>query len=115
MRRVLAAIIAAVAIPGAACAQFSESGQANTPVDTAAKARAASDETPVVLTGRITERIRSETYRFADQTGSIVLDIGEEVWRGARVSPDHEVRITGEVDRTLAGNEIWVHRIERLD
>ncbi len=104
----------AVSTSQVALAQFSPSGGHRAPVDTVFGALNAPDETAVVLTGNIVERMRSETYRFSDQTGEIRLDIGEEIWSGVKVGPDTQVRIVGETDRGLKGNEIWVHSVEAI-
>ncbi len=104
----------AVSTPQLASAQFSPSGGHRAPVDTVSGALSAPDETGVVLTGNIVGRIRPETYRFRDQTGEIRLDIADEIWSGVKAGPDTQVRIVGETDRGLKGNEIWVHSVEAL-
>lgn len=114
MMKTIVLFFLAVCTPQLASAQFSPSGGHSAPVDTVSGALKAPDETSVVLTGNTVERIRSETYRFSDQTGEIRLDIGEEIWSGAKVGPDTQVRIVGETDRGLKGNEIWVHSVEAL-
>ncbi|MEM7499826.1 MAG: NirD/YgiW/YdeI family stress tolerance protein [Pseudomonadota bacterium] len=105
------ALVLTLASPAAA--QFSEQpGSAGGPFDTAAAAREAPDEAGVTLTGRIVERLGEERYRFADATGEITLDIDDALWRGRRVDPETELRITGEVDRGLVGMDIWVRSID---
>lgn len=116
MKTVWSALAAALMLGGAAAAQFTDGSQAaSEPVSTVAAALEAGDETPVVLVGRIVERVRAERYRFVDDTGEIQLDIGEEIWRGVRVEPETPVRVTGETDRTLTGMEIWVHAVETVE
>jgi uncharacterized protein (TIGR00156 family) len=103
-----------IAVPLAAMAQFNSSEGRGVPVDKVADALKAPDETAVVLTGNIVERIRSETYRFSDGTGEIRLDIGEEIWAGVAAGPQTQVRIVGETDRGLGGVDIWVHSVETV-
>jgi uncharacterized protein (TIGR00156 family) len=116
MKTLWAVLAATLLLGGGAAAQFVPNAEtASGTVSTAADAREAADETPVVLTGRIVERLRAEHYRFVDDTGEIRLDVSEEIWRGVRVDPQTPVRVTGETDRALTGMEIWVHSIEVID
>ena len=116
MKKSLTAILAASALSAAGQAQFHPDGAPDErATHTAAQALEAHDETPVVLVGRIVERIRDEQYRFRDESGEIRLDVGEEIWRGAQVGPETLVRVTGEIDRGLRSVDIWVHAIETVD
>ncbi|MCL2412589.1 MAG: NirD/YgiW/YdeI family stress tolerance protein [Bacteroidales bacterium] len=73
------------------------------------------DDVPVTLQGRIMYQIRSEYYRFADETGQIRVEIPPRVWGNLRVTADDLVEITGEVDRGfLRRNYIEVRSIRIL-
>jgi len=57
------------------------------------------DDVPVILQGRILYNIRSEYYRFADETGQIRVEIPPRVWGNLRVTGDDLIEISGIVDR----------------
>lgn len=70
------------------------------------------DDQWVVLEGKVIERIKGDDYRFRDATGVIEVDIDNEVFKGQKVTPDTVVRIEGEVDSELVGdNKIDVERL----
>ena len=61
------------------------------------------DESPVVLTGNIVERLAGsdDKYMFRDATGQIIVDIDHELFWGKTVTPANTVRIAGEVDKEM--------------
>ncbi|WP_297227228.1 NirD/YgiW/YdeI family stress tolerance protein [uncultured Desulfovibrio sp.] len=71
--------------------------------DTVAKALKAWDESPVLLTGNIVERLAGsdDKYMFRDATGQIIVDIDHELFWGKTVTPANTVRIAGEVDKEM--------------
>ena len=71
--------------------------------DTVAKALKAWDESPVVLTGNIVERLAGsdDKYMFRDATGQVIVDIDHELFWGKTVTPANPVRIAGEVDKEM--------------
>ncbi|KRW61189.1 YgiW/YdeI family stress tolerance OB fold protein [Pseudomonas sp. TTU2014-080ASC] len=81
-------------------------------VTTVAQALKAGDDTPVVLQGQITKRLNDEMYQFKDATGTIEVEIDDELWPAQAVSETATVRLTGEVDRDLVGREIDVEYLE---
>ena len=86
-------------------------------VSTVAEARKARDDAPVTLTGHIVQRMPNDddNYLFRDNTGEIVVDIDHEVFRGRTVTPDTQVRISGEVDHDfMAPPSIDVEYLEVL-
>jgi len=98
-----------------ACAQNSAQGSFGAGLTTVSEALKLRDDTPVVLQGRIEYRIRSEYYRFSDETGKIRVEISPKVWRNINVSPSDVVEITGVVDRHLfRRNKIEVTSIKIL-
>ena len=72
------------------------------------------DDTPVILQGRIIRALGREKYVFEDSTGTIVVEIDHDKWRGLTVGPDDRVEISGEVDKNRNRVEIDVDRIRRL-
>ncbi|MFT4172683.1 MAG: NirD/YgiW/YdeI family stress tolerance protein [Rhodocyclaceae bacterium] len=89
-------------------------GSRQTVVTTVAAAKAARDDTPVVLRGRIERKLGHDTYRFRDATGAITLDIDDDDWEERTVTPRDTVQIEGEVDKDRKSIEIDVDTITRL-
>lgn len=86
------------------------------PITTVKDAKAAHDDTPVVLEGVITKRVSGEHYEFKDATGSIEVEIDNDDWpAGTSVSENTKVRLTGEVDHhKMKATDIDVDRVEIL-
>ena len=82
--------------------------------DTVAKALEARDETPVELEGRIISAAKEhEEYVFQDRTGTIIIELDDELFHGRTVTPENTIRIWGEVDTKLGRNsEVEVDRFE---
>ena len=72
------------------------------------------DDTPVILQGRIVRALGREKYLFEDSTGTIVIEIDHDKWRGLTVGPEDRVEISGEVDKNRHRVEIDVDRIRKL-
>lgn len=75
------------------------------------------DGNHVVLEGKITGKastLNPEEFFFQDATGSLKVEIDDDVWRGQKVSPQTKVRIWGEVDRDSFNRamEVEVDRLE---
>ncbi|TBL30287.1 NirD/YgiW/YdeI family stress tolerance protein, partial [Klebsiella oxytoca] len=66
---------------------------------TVAKAKTLSDDTWVILTGKITKKIGDELYVFEDTTGAINVEIDQKRWRGQTVTPENTVKIEGKIDK----------------
>lgn len=69
-------------------------------VTTVSGALNAADDTPCVLEGRLTARIphRKHRYVFEDATGRVTVKIRPRVFGPQTVTPQHRIRIVGEVD-----------------
>ncbi|MCL2414429.1 MAG: NirD/YgiW/YdeI family stress tolerance protein [Bacteroidales bacterium] len=73
------------------------------------------DDVPVTLQGRIIYHIRSDYYRFSDETGQIRIEIPPRVWGNLRVTADDFIEISGIVDRNfLIRNYVEVRSIRIL-
>ena len=70
-----------------------------------------SDDTPVTLTGHITNSLGDEHYQFTDSTGSITVDIDHDKWFGAQVTPQTKITIQGEIDKELNSTSIDVNHV----
>jgi uncharacterized protein (TIGR00156 family) len=81
-------------------------------ITTVAAALKANDDTPVVLQGQITKRLNDEMYEFKDATGTIQVEIDDELWPAQAVSETATVKLTGEVDRDLTSREVDVDYLE---
>lgn len=84
------------------------------PITQVSAALEAADDTPVVLEGRLLRQLRDEHYEFADQSGSIEVEIDDEDLPAQPIDQNSRVRLYGEVDRDLSGRSIDVDRVERL-
>ncbi|WP_269310638.1 YgiW/YdeI family stress tolerance OB fold protein [Oxalobacter formigenes] len=54
-----------------------------------------------MLSGKITSQVSKDKYTFTDKTGSIVVEIDNEVFAGRQVGPDTQVEIWGKVDKDM--------------
>lgn len=88
----------------------------NTPKFTVAQAKKAKDDTRVVLQGKIIREVEHEKYEFADDTGVILIDIDDKIWRGLSVSSDDLIEIEGYIDDddVFEPIEVEVKRINKL-
>lgn len=80
---------------------------------TVAEALSFSDDTPVVLTGKIEKSLGDEKYMFADNSGKVVVEIDNEDWRGQNVGADDVVEIKGDVDKEFLETTIDVESITK--
>lgn len=55
--------------------------------------------------GFILEQVKSKKYVFADDTGRIIAEIPDRVFRGQRVDPRTKIRIEGELELKYAKQE----------
>lgn len=79
-----------------------------------AQAKALSDNAWVILEGSIIKQIEHERYEFRDSTGSIHVEIDDELWLGQSAVPNDKVRIEGEVDNDWNRVEIDVKSLRVL-
>ncbi len=56
------------------------------------------DDTKVQLRGHVVKAIGDEKYQFRDQTGTITVDIDDDLWNGKAISATTLITISGEVD-----------------
>jgi len=73
------------------------------------------DDTPVVLHGKIIRYLGDEKYLFADDSGTIIVDINKRIWGNISVNENDLIEIYGEVDRGFRSVEIEVDRIKKLN
>jgi uncharacterized protein (TIGR00156 family) len=80
---------------------------------TVEKAKGLRDDSWVVLEGSIVRKVGKELYEFRDASGSVNVDIDDDVWGGLTVTPKDKIRIEGEVDKDWNSVEIDVKRISK--
>jgi uncharacterized protein (TIGR00156 family) len=77
-------------------------------------AKSLRDDCPVTLRGKIERFLGDEKYLFTDDTGSIIIEIDNRLWRGISVDQNDTVEITGEVDREFTRVEIEASSIKKI-
>ncbi|WP_426454364.1 NirD/YgiW/YdeI family stress tolerance protein [Acinetobacter sp. KB005] len=84
-------------------------------VVTVSKAKTLADESGVTLTGTIVKHIAADHFEFKDATGSIVIDIDDDLWKPLQLKAGDKVRVVGEVDtHRVKPTDIEVFKIERV-
>ncbi|MCI3880518.1 NirD/YgiW/YdeI family stress tolerance protein [Acinetobacter higginsii] len=72
------------------------------------------DETGVTLTGQISKHLQSDHYEFKDSSGTISVEIDDDLWRQAGLKVGDHVRLVGEVDtHRYKPTDIEVIKIEK--
>ena len=56
------------------------------------------DDSKVQLKGYVVKSIGDEKYQFRDNTGTITVDIDDDLWQGQPVSAKTPVTLIGEID-----------------
>ncbi len=72
----------------------------------------ARDDAQVELIGNIVSSVKAELYIFRDVTGSINVEIDDELWQGITVTPDTKVMIRGEFDKDWSEEIIDVNSLQ---
>lgn len=73
---------------------------------TVAQVQQARDDSLVEVRGRIIKRLSDEEYELQDATGTLVVEIDDDLWHGLQVTDQDEVLIQGEVDQDWGGTEL---------
>ena len=106
-RRVAAVLAAAIMLPATSAFANGFAGAGNPggftgpgpSLATVQQAQGMGDDTRVSLKGNIVNSLGDEAYTFKDATGTIEVDIDNEIWRGQTINPEDVVTISGEIDR----------------
>ena len=83
------------------------------PVSSVSDVLKMNDDRPVVLKGHIVKKLLFEKYKFADKTGSIVVDIDDDL-QNFIPSRNVEIKIYGTVDKDKDSIEVEVESIHSL-
>lgn len=81
------------------------------PLNTVFQVMTFQDDTPVVLQGKIDRSLGKGKYQFSDNTGTIVLDIDDEIIGNTEFLSEDIYEIHGEVDKGWFSTEIDVEEI----
>lgn len=108
---------AGLATAGMVMANIPLNHAATTPatVTTVKQALIAKDNTPVKLHGQVVKSLGDEKYQFRDKTGTITIDVDDELWQGHPISPTTNIGLVGEVDidlKPLKRVEIDVEQVQ---
>lgn len=72
------------------------------------------DDIPVIVQGKILQRMGDDMFLFEDETGSISVEIDDEGWRGQTITPNDTVKLYGDVDRGIFKTEIDVDYVQKM-
>jgi uncharacterized protein (TIGR00156 family) len=72
------------------------------------------DDTLVTVRGKLEQFLGDEKYLFTDDTGSIVVEIKNRLWRGISVDHNDTVEITGEIDKDFTKVELEASSIKKI-
>lgn len=59
------------------------------------------DDDLVALSGYITKRVKRDKYEFRDETGKILVEIEDGVWKGLEIGPSDKIIVKGEIDKDM--------------
>lgn len=83
-------------------------------ISTVAQAREAGDDVHVRLRGTIRQHVGEDQYVFADETGTIHVDIDDDLWQGQHIGANDTVELEGEIDKDWMSVEVDVDRVRKL-
>ena len=80
-----------------------------------AKAKTLADETAVTLTGSIVKHISGDDFELKDSSGSIVIDVDDNLWKPMQLKAGDKVRVVGEIDtHRKKPTDIEVIKIQKI-
>ena len=107
MKMMMNTVLAAALMGSIATAAVASNEAVNQPVvnqaafaqvTTVKQALGMKDDSNVQLKGYVVKAVGDEKYQFRDSTGSITVEIDDELWQGKPISAKTPVTIIGEVD-----------------
>ena len=82
---------------------------------TVAEAAGLADDSPVRLEGFIVRAMGDEKYEFRDDTGTLIVEIDDDDWRGVDVTPELKVQLHGEIEQERQGVELDVDGVRAVE
>lgn len=119
MKKIMAATLAGLALLVHSHA-FAKSDQAiqqeaTQHAVTVAQIKTLADETGVTLAGHIVRHISGDDFEFKDASGSIVIEVDDDLWKPMQLKAGDKVRLIGEVDtHRRKPTDIEVISIEKI-
>jgi uncharacterized protein (TIGR00156 family) len=113
--------ISVIALCGFAVAANADSndggfkGPDNFKLVTVAQALQLSDDAEVRMEGFIVKAVGDEKYEFRDDSGTMLVEIDDDDWRGLEVTPDVRVRIHGEIDKEWRDTQLDADGIQTAE
>lgn len=80
---------------------------------TVSQARKLGDDARVTLKGQLVKSLGDEVYLFKDSTGTIEVEIDNDIWRGQTINPEDTVIISGEMDKDFGHISVDVSTISK--
>ncbi len=118
MKKLLLAAITGISLLSGAAYAKSDAvilKEAEKNVVTIAQAKKLADETGVTLKGTISKHISGDDFELKDSTGTIILDVDDDLWRPLKLKAGDRVHVVGEVDtHRVKPTDIEVIHIERI-
>ncbi|HEX7034623.1 MAG TPA: NirD/YgiW/YdeI family stress tolerance protein [Pseudomonadales bacterium] len=108
--RTLLAVLALAAASAAGHANAQGDDPQNVRTVTAAEASDLPDDTHVRVEGRIVRSLGDEEYEFRDHTGTMRVEIDDDIWNG-QIDPNRRVVLIGELDQDASDVEVEVNRV----
>ena len=81
---------------------------------TVIEAKESTDNTAVILRGKIERKLDNDRYMFSDDTGKIIIDINFWVWGSISIDQNDMVEITGVVAKHFSEIYVDIQKIKRL-
>lgn len=73
------------------------------------------DDSYVIVEGNIVKRISSDKYLFKDSTGTMTVEIDNEIWGNIDVSEKDTLELSGEIERKFNSIHLDVDTVKKLN
>lgn len=72
------------------------------------------DDQHIILQGKIIKQIDKDDFIFRDKSGEIEVEIKPRAWKGEVITPEDEIKILAEVDKSDKNLELEVRHIIKV-
>ncbi|MFZ7187527.1 YgiW/YdeI family stress tolerance OB fold protein [Avibacterium avium] len=86
----------------------------NLPVSQISEQATWKDDQRIVLQGNIVKQLSKDDFLFRDKSGEIEVEIEPHAWRGKTITPNDEVKILAEVEKSDKKLELEVQRVAKV-